>query len=171
MKIIFLAICVLGLSACATGFKRVGYALPVPATPSDKPAKVAVAPTCKVAIKYQMSVPKNAKKIGEVEAYDPMWMAVHCCEDLALSTFVKDACAMNANVINIVDETPGSIWHCYTAKAELLSVANKDVKSDEKYAAEKIKERSEKMDKQVHALLVGAAVGGAVAGAAVVSGH
>ncbi len=165
MKIFILAIALIGLSGCATGFTRTGYTPPLEKLDS-KTAKTK-APKCNVAIKYKMDTKEKSKKLGEVEAYDPFWLALHCCEDLALSTFIQDACSINANVVNIVEETPGSIWHCYTAKAELLSVSSKEIKSDEKYAADKIKYRSEKMDSEVHALMAGAVVGGVIGGVVV----
>ncbi len=184
--------CSVALVGCSTGFKRTGYSIEAsqkiePSKSSNdrdgaieindattlgngkvssntKMTNAVPAQDCKVAIKYNANLPASAKKIGEVEAYDPFWLALHCCEDVAMSTFVKDACAIKANVVNIVKETPGSIWHCYEAKAELL-VVDGPVTSDDKYTPDKILDRSQKMDKAVHAMMTGAIIGGVVGGA------
>lgn len=103
--------------------------------------------------------------VGKIKAGDTGFSIV-CSEKYVLGIFRKDACALGADVVNIIEEIQPSFVRssCYRAKANLLRCKDKNflaqIKSDLQYAPELVNERSKKT------VILNTAGIGAVGGAA-----
>ncbi len=108
--------------------------------------------------------PDMFEVIGSIKASDTQF-STECSEEYVLAVFRKDACALCANIINIVEEKhPNFMSTCYQAKAELIRIKDRsllaDMTSDSQYSSELIKERS------ARTAIGNAAAGGAIGGVA-----
>ena len=158
------------LSACAAGINRNGYdAKKLNYDFSNK--------TCKIAIKKNADFPEDKIEIlGEIKAYDT-GCSLKCSESLILSLFLEDACALGADVVNIIKEDHPNPWKsaCYQAEAQLVKILDPElaanVKTDRQYAPELIVERSkiteEIAQRAISAGLAGGLSGGMVGGGAI----
>lgn len=117
-------------------FRRDGYsASSLKANPSE----------CHIAIQYQAKLTNISHKVlGKIEASDS-GLSVQCQQDNVLNQFYREACGLDANLINIVTEQFPDFWStCYRAKAEFISVQTKSVLvSDKKYKSTEVEVRSQ----------------------------
>ncbi len=154
-KIAFCALSFLFIS-CSTSSKltREGYVLDRLEKQSQKSCKVYITSNAGDNV-------VSAKKLGSIKATDP-GMGLNCQEDYVIGQFISDACALNANVINITSESQPNFWStCYRAKADLLLIQETDgLKTDPKYHPNRIAERSKLGHKKTKAALNAGAMGG-----------
>lgn len=63
---------------------------------------------------------KDVTIVGKIDAYDT-GLSADCSETTILNLFKKEACSVNADIINITEEQHPNLWSsCYQAKAEFL---------------------------------------------------
>ncbi len=96
------------------------------------------------------------QKVGEVELKDSYY-STKCNEAHALKLLEKEACALNANVVKIVQENRPNVGSsCYRCKAEIYKIlqSKEELKSDDYYRKEEIEKRVTKDNKTNTALLV-----------------
>ena len=165
-SICFFLLITLFLNACAAGYSRKGY----------DPKKLTYDNTntnCKIAIKNNYDFESvNGIVLGEIKAYD-VGLSMHCSEAVVLSTFILDACALGAQLINITKEEQPGYWTsaCYRAEAQFIKITDPNIASlifsDEKYSPEKVNERSE-LTHKINEASIGAGVGGGLLGGAMV---
>lgn len=111
---------------------------------------------CKVVFKKTVAPGDSLQKVGEVELKDSHY-STRCNEAHALQLLEKEACALNANVVKIVQEKrPNLGGSCYRCKAEIFkaSLSSEELKSDDYYRKEEIKKRVKADKKTNTALLV-----------------
>jgi tetrahydromethanopterin S-methyltransferase subunit G len=85
-------------------------------------------------------------KVGEVELKDSNY-SIHCNEAHALELLEKEACALNANVVKVVNEKRPNIGSsCYRCKAEIYKLKQPvaELKSDAYYTNEELEKRIKK---------------------------
>lgn len=127
------------ICGCNASITRKGYVLPE--------VQTNLLPCKNIAIQsYSRFSPDEAVSIGEITASDT-GVSLYCSEEEIISIFRKDACAMGANIVNIIEETrPNFLSTCYRATAELLKITNPallaEIKSDSRYSPERVRERS-----------------------------
>jgi len=155
------------LFGCNASITRQGY--------SVNDSQVNLEPCPNIIIKHKASFPADvATVLGSIKAGDSGFSTA-CSEAYVLGIFRKDACAIKANIINIMEETQPNLWSsCYRAKADLLRCNDKvllaDMKSDPQYAPDLVNQRSKKTAIMNAAALgaiggvLGGAIGGAIAG-------
>ncbi len=98
---------------------------------------------CVVVIKKQMVIPSTLKKVGEIKLGDSGF-SISCSEDQALEILKKEACSLNAGIINIAEESrPDIISSCYRCRAEFyINVDDKmTYQSDKQYNSGNINNR------------------------------
>jgi hypothetical protein len=155
-----------GLFGCNASITRHGYTI--------NDLETNLEPCTNIIIKHKASFTEDvAPVVGRIEAADSGFSTA-CSEAYVLGIFRKDACVLNANIINITEETQPNFWSsCYRAKADLLRCKDKialaDIKSDPQYTAELISDRSAKTAIMNAAAfgVIGGVIGGAIGGAVV----
>ena len=136
--LIVLISCLLG---CHASITRSGYGI--------NDLQTNLSPCTDIIIKKNASFPEDiATVVGKIKAGESGFSFV-CSEEYVLGIFRKDACALRANIVNIIEEKQPNFWStCYRAKADLLRCKDKNVlaniKSDPQYASELVTERSKK---------------------------
>jgi hypothetical protein len=127
---------------CYSSITRSGY--------STKDLKTNLSPCTDIIIKKNGSLSEDvATVVGKIKAGDTGFSFV-CSEKYVLGIFRKDACGLEADIVNIIEETQPSFWRstCYRAKADLLRCKDKNflaqIKSDPQYTPELVNERSKK---------------------------
>jgi len=134
------------LFGCAPGITRTGY---------DK-SQIAnyEINDCKVAIKLYFKTNSDDHIIlGKIASYE-QGLSVACNEWDILNIFVKEACALKADIINIDEAKYPDFWStCYRAKAEFIKVKDpaigKTIVSDKNYSYEEIVKRVARYDKEI----------------------
>ncbi|MGE3973743.1 MAG: hypothetical protein AB7F59_04375 [Bdellovibrionales bacterium] len=133
-----LFLCCFFLAGCTTSFKREGYSISsYQADPQQ----------CKVAIRYQAKPEEKAGKLlGTISASEP-GLGTTCDHEYVVLQFLKDACEIKADLINIIEEKfPDHISTCYRAKAELIAVNSKRLlRTDARYYPDKIRKNTKKL--------------------------
>ncbi len=84
-------------------------------------------PDCCVAIKNNININREEVEVlGKIKASDTGFSTA-CDEEYVLDIFGEDACALGADIINIVEEEqPDYFWStCYRAKAEFLRLKDR----------------------------------------------
>lgn len=72
---------------------------------------------CDIAVKKYMTVTDSLEKVGEIKLGESGF-AVACSETHALEILKNEGCALNANIVNIVEETrPDLLSSCYRCSA------------------------------------------------------
>ena len=127
---------------CYSSITRSGY--------STKDLKTNLSPCTDIIIKKNGSFSEDvATVVGKIKAGDTGFSFV-CSEKYVLGIFRKDARGLEADIVNIIEETQPSFWRstCYRAKADLLRCKDKNflaqIKSDPQYTPELVNERSKK---------------------------
>lgn len=140
-------------SSCAHKITRSGYE-----------AKKTEHADCPVTIKKFYTVPDSAKKVGEVKLGDSGFSTA-CNEDAAIKILKAEACALNANLVVIVEESRPSIMSsCYSCKAKIYKYNSSEIQEDPDFASENIKTRVNQDRKSNTAMIFGALIGGFVFG-------
>lgn len=91
---------------------------------------------CPVVIKKHMEIPGTLKKVGEIKLGESGF-SVSCSESAALQILRKEACSLNASIINIIEENrPDLLSSCYRCRAEFYTNTDmgKTYQSDEQYS-------------------------------------
>jgi hypothetical protein len=120
------------LSSCTHRIVRSGYQI----SNSDND-------DCNVIIKKFMHVTDSIQKIGEIKLGESGF-AVACSEAHAIKILNNEACAIQADVINIVEENRPDFWSsCYRCRAEFYKykISPVQVQSNELYNQDSIKKR------------------------------
>lgn len=127
----------ISLYGCAAGISRQGYKL--------EDIKNKDLSSCEFVIKKNYSYDVNEVDIvGKINSYDT-GISVTCNHDYVLRIFCEEACALDADILNIVDERmPDILSSCYRAKAEFIRLKDrqkvKELKNSEQYYPELIVE-------------------------------
>ena len=90
-----------------------------------------------------MHVTDSIQKIGEIKLGES-GLAVACSEAHAIKILNNEACAIQADIINIVEENRPDLWSsCYRCRAEFYKykIAPVQIQSNELYNQENIKRR------------------------------
>lgn len=98
---------------------------------------------CVVIIKKQMDIPASLKKVGELKLGDS-GISISCSEKQALEVLRKEACSLNANIINIVEESrPDLLSSCYRCRVEFYinTDANTTYQNDDQYKSANVDNR------------------------------
>lgn len=113
MRKIVLLISLIVFIGCSSTMTRYGYNLQN--LPANKDTK------CNIPIKKNFPYKKEEVEIlGSIRAGDSGF-SVKCGEAYVLKQFHQEACALGADLINIIDESRFDILStCYRAKAEFL---------------------------------------------------
>jgi len=121
MRLVFqslLMVSTIYLSSCAMSIERVGLE-----TPKDE--REAGNSSCEVKVVYDQNISSAlAKELGTVKVGDG-GLTITCDKATALEVLKKEACAQQANLVNVTEETPPD-WNssCYRMEADLYQLAN-----------------------------------------------
>jgi hypothetical protein len=118
IRLVGAAFALVAVLACTTtAFERRGY---------DLEGKDQNSVSCGAAVKFRYDLARQEHaSLGTIEAKEP-GMGMHCNQDFVLSTFLREACALKADLVNIMDEAKPDIWSsCYRATAEYIRFAKK----------------------------------------------
>ena len=153
-----LAVAVIIVSGCAAGITRTGYQLPKGQNPRDLQRRPIV-------IQCNANYDTNdVVVLGSIHAYDTGF-STDCDEAFVLDILNRDACMLQADLINITEEKqPNPLTStCYRAKATFLRFKDrekaKSIVSDAKYAPEEIAKRVAATHKRNQEVMVGTVVG------------
>jgi hypothetical protein len=107
------------LMGCASKITRSGYSL----QDEDQYKNFG----CNVAIKKDFVYNKDdVETLGEIKAGDSGF-SFDCGKKYVLSLFKKEACALSADLINIIYERNIDLWSsCYRAKAQFLRFKDRE---------------------------------------------
>lgn len=125
-------ILILFFTSCSHKIQRTGYNI-------DKSEYK----NCELIINKFMIINDSIQKIGEIKLGDSGF-SVSCSEIQAIEILKNEACAMNANMINITEENrPDALSSCYRCKAEFYKYKNPDLLSQnpELYKSENVNKR------------------------------
>ena len=119
MKRIVLLLSLILFMGCSSTMTRHGYNLQN--LPANKDAQ------CNISIKKNFAYNKEEVEIlGSIRAGDSLF-SVQCGEAYVLKQFQQEACALGADLINIIDERRFDIFStCYRAKAEFLRFKDRE---------------------------------------------
>jgi len=90
-----------------------------------------------------MPISDDLRKIGEIKLGETGF-STKCNEAHALEILKNEACALNADIVNISEETRPDSWStCYRCRAEFYVNTNKDMVlySDLSYRSDQVKKR------------------------------
>jgi hypothetical protein len=169
-SILLFSVLLLFVCGCHVSITRYGYELPEP-LPNMPPCKG-------IAIKNKATFSTDEViSLGKIKASDTGF-SMDCSEEEVLNIFRYDACALNAHLVNIIEEThPNWISTCYRATAELLkfkkSAEMANIKSDPQYSPNLVKQRSQVTIRKNAAsigIITGGLAGGIFGGLAGMSG-
>lgn len=127
---IILLFSLISFCGCVAGISRQGYKL--------EDTKNKSLSSCDLVIKKKYVYNKDAVDIlGKINSYDT-GLSVTCNQDYVLSIFCEEACALGADILNIIEEKTSDIWSsCYRAKAEFLRLKDRqkieELKNSEQY--------------------------------------
>jgi hypothetical protein len=121
---------------------------------------------CNIAITRFMQVTDSVLKIGEIKLGESGF-SVACSESHAIQILKNEGCAIQADLINIVEENRPDLWSsCYRCRAEFYKFKNSPVKiqSDHSYYPENVSTRVSRDRSRNTALAVAGGVLGIVLG-------
>ena len=121
---------------------------------------------CNIIVKKFMHVSDSLKKIGEIRIGDSGF-AIKCSEADAIIILKNEGCALNANIVDIVEETrPDVISSCYRCRAEFytfkypnINVQKDEVSNEENVNKRVSKDRSKNTVIGIMAISVGIIIG------------
>lgn len=114
---------------------------------------------CNVRITKEFSPSANTEKVGTVELEDSRY-SIFCNEAHAMKLLKKEACALNADLVHLVNEKrPDALSSCYRCKAEIYKIKNDSLLplQNEPYTDHQIDKRV-KQDKKRNAVFATTAV-------------
>jgi hypothetical protein len=139
-RIIYLLIAGLLFSNCSHRIVRTGYQI-----------KKSDYITCDVVIKKNPFVADtSAIKIGEIKLGESGF-SVACSEADAIQILRNEACALHADIVNIIEENRPDLWSsCYRCRAEFYkyNISQINPKSNELYKPENVRKRVSQDRKQ-----------------------
>ncbi len=151
---------VIVLCGCAAEVSRHGYVL--------DPSQVGI--SCDVPIKRDFHFSdQEIHVLGNIEIHDK-FMPNQCDEGAVFKTVIADACALNADVINVVGEKqPDYVWtSCYGVNAQFLRFVDREqtisIESDPHYEMSAIQQRAAISKQRASAASATAIAIGVVAG-------
>jgi hypothetical protein len=153
-SILYLIFAVL-ISSCSHRIVRTGYQV----SKSDYR-------NCDIAIRKNLIVSDSLQKLGEIKLGESGF-SVSCSEADAIAILQKEGCALNADIVNITfEKRPDLLSSCYRCNAEFYKYVNSSTKvqSDEMYKPANISDRSANDKKRNTAIIIGAIIGGFLAG-------
>ena len=147
------------LSSCTASIKRQGYNIDDYQASNIECDNIIIAKS----VSYD---PELVQIIGEISASDTGF-SVKCSESFVIEYFRNEACIIGADIINITEDSqPDFSSTCYRAKAEFIKIKNRqmlaEIKSDPKYSAEKIKNRSQYSECMNNGIVTAGALGGLI---------
>ncbi len=154
-KIAFYLILLFLISSCTHRIVRTGYLI----NKSDYK-------NCDIIIKKFMTITDSLQKVGEIKLGESGF-AVACSEALALEILKNEGCTLNANIVNIVDETRPDLWSsCYRCSAEFykFKVSTMKPQNNEYYKSGEVDKRVSKDRTRNTIVGIGAAALGFVFG-------
>ena len=98
---------------------------------------------CDVEINKLMHITDSIQKIGEIKLGETGF-AVACSEAHAIKILRNEACAMQADIINIIEEHRPDLWSsCYRCRAEFYKYKNPQIRiqSNELYQQNNVNKR------------------------------
>jgi hypothetical protein len=131
-KIFYFLVLIFLLSSCSHIIVRRGYY-----------KVISEHSNCNVFIKKQMPIPASLKKVGEIKLGESGF-SITCSEEHALELLRKEACSVNATIINIVEESrPDLLSSCYRCRAEFYINTDDNItyQSDEQYNSSNVDKR------------------------------
>jgi hypothetical protein len=138
--------------SCSHRIVRTGYV-----------SKQITANDCPVSIvKNQTFSDSIAIKLGEIKLGETGF-STHCNEEDALVILRKEACSLEADIINISDETRSDAWSsCYRCKAVFYKRSTPliNIKSDITFQEPYLKERVSSDKKRNRAIFTGSLISG-----------
>ncbi|MBD3344545.1 MAG: hypothetical protein GF401_05740 [Chitinivibrionales bacterium] len=156
--LLFLLILICSLAGCTHRVKRIGYN-------SDTP----VSTDCDILIKKNYNYSENeVKVVGKIKLGDTGF-SIKCEESDALKILRQEGCAVNADVINIVEEKRADfLSSCYRVTATFLkfnqATQASQISSDENYSEEEIEDRVILDKDRKKGMIIGSIVTGLIAG-------
>jgi len=131
-KIAFYSILLFLISSCTHRIVRTGYQI------NKSEYK-----NCDIIIKKFMTITDSLQKVGEIKLGESGF-AVACSEAHALKILKNEGCALNANIVNIIEENRPDLWSsCYRCRASFYKFKGSGIKSqkDEYYKSDEVKKR------------------------------
>lgn len=110
---------------------------------------------CEVNIIKFKSFDGNVEKLGDIKIGETGFSTA-CSEAHAIEILKNEACALNADLINIIEESRPDAWSsCYRCTAEFIKAdSSLQIAESEYYQPEIVDERVEKDRKQNTALVI-----------------
>lgn len=161
-SIISVVICFFFLFAsCTANIKRQGYKI------DDSVVSEKECPNI-IVVKNLNYNPDLVEIVGMISASDTGF-STKCSETFVIDNFKKDACAIGADVINITKDSQPDFWStCYRAEAEYIRIKDRkmltEIKSDAKYSAQNISNRSKYTECMNKGIVAAGALGGLIGG-------
>jgi hypothetical protein len=120
---------------------------------------------CNIAITRFMQVTDSVMKIGEIKLGESGF-SVACSESHAIQILKNEGCAIQADLINIVEENRPDLWSsCYRCRAEFYKFKNSPVRiQSQLYHPENVSRRVSQDRSRNTALAVAGGVLGIVVG-------
>lgn len=161
--VLFLSYLICG---CAVGLKRTGYN-------EFKSIDESTIKNCRIALKYQAEYDDSeVEQLGSVESYET-GLSIKCGEIEVLEVFIKDACALGADIVNFMWAIyPDYRSTCYRAKAEFLKLNDRDevqkLLSDKHFSPENLAHRAQLAEIEYQKAKNAGVMGGMIGGISVV---
>jgi hypothetical protein len=99
---------------------------------------------CDIEITKNLLPTDSLQKVGEIKLGES-GLAVACSEAHAIEILKNEACALNAHIVNITEETRPNAWSsCYRCRAEFYRYTNQAkmaIQSEAFYNPENVKKR------------------------------
>ena len=157
MRLVLLVACV-GAAGCSASIRRHGYAIPDGQPLVD----------CEMPIHSDPTLDLSAFDVlGRIEAHDGGF-STDCDEKVVLRQFTREACHLEADLINITEESRPDFWStCYRAKADFLrrkDRAGAPLASDEKYAPADVRKRAQETHRRNRDVILNGVAAGALGG-------
>jgi len=154
---VLLVACVVA-AGCGASIRRHGYAIPDRQPLAD----------CTMPIHNDPKLDLSGfDVVGRIEANDSGF-STDCDEEVVLREFTREACHLEADLINVTEESRPDFWStCYRAKADFLRRKDRDgppLASDEKYAPRDVHERAQETHRGNRDVILNGAAAGVVGG-------
>lgn len=122
---IHLVLILLVLTSCSHQIVRTGYSASTDRTEE-----------CDVKITTDPSLVGNKKAVGVIKLRDSGF-STKCSEDIAMDVLRKEACAANANLVLITEETPPDLLsNCYRCDASFYRISPDSIGTEEYYMSD-----------------------------------
>jgi hypothetical protein len=157
MRFLVLVACMVA-AGCGASIRRHGYAIPDGQPLADCAMPIHNDPTLDLS---------GFDVLGRIEAHDSGF-STDCDEEVVLRAFAREACHVDAELINITEESRPDFWStCYRAKADFLrrkDRAGAPLASDEKYAPADVRKRAQETHRRNRDVILNGAAAGVAGG-------